>query len=182
MHFMNNRNMNTENRKVTLFTDRLLIEPLSESDNVFILELVNTDGWIKFIGNRNITSAADAIAYIQKINENQNVTYWTAKLRETNEPTGIITFIKRDYLEHNDIGFAFLPNFNNKGYAFEATQKVLHFLTQNNSFTYILATTIPENISSISLLKKLGLEFDKIIERENEILHVYKSAAHKLKI
>jgi [ribosomal protein S5]-alanine N-acetyltransferase len=174
--------MNTENQKIKLVTDRLLIEPLSESDNAFILELVNTDGWIKNIGNRNVNNQMDAIAYIQKINENKNVTYWTVKLKATNEAIGIITFIKRDYLEHNDIGFAFLPNFANKGYAFEATQKVLSFLVQGNNFSYILATTIPENISSISLLKKLGLQFDKTIEIENEILHIYKASTGKLKM
>jgi [ribosomal protein S5]-alanine N-acetyltransferase len=167
--------MNAENRKVKLVTDRLLIEPLSESDGTFILELVNTDGWIKNIGNRNVNTQTEAIAYIQKINENKNVAYWTVKLKTTNEAIGIITFIKRDYLEHNDIGFALLPNFSGKGYAFEAAEIVLNFLKQDNSFTTILATTIPENISSISLLKKLGLEFDKVIEIENETLHVYKS-------
>jgi [ribosomal protein S5]-alanine N-acetyltransferase len=174
--------MNTENQKIKLVTDRLSIEPLSETDNAFILELVNTDGWIKNIGNRNVNNQIDAIAYILKINENMNVTYWTAKLKTTNEAIGIITFIKLDYLEHNDIGFAFLPNFNNKGYAFEATQEVLLFLAQNNSLTHILATTIPENVSSINLLKKLGLEFDKVIEIENEILHIYKSSVTKLNI
>jgi [ribosomal protein S5]-alanine N-acetyltransferase len=174
--------MNAENRKVKLVTDRLLINPLAENDNAFILELVNTDGWIKNIGNRNVNTQTEAIAYIKKINGNENVAYWTVKLKETNEAIGIITFIKRDYLEHNDIGFAFLPNFNNKGYAFEATQEVLLFLTQNNNFTHILATTIPENISSINLLKKLGLEFDKVIEIENEILHIYKTSSNKLKI
>ena len=54
--------MNTE---TLLTTDRLLIEPLVLADNNFILELVNTDGWIKFIGNRKITSPMEATAYIQ---------------------------------------------------------------------------------------------------------------------
>lgn len=95
-------------------TERLLINTLSENDAIFILELVNTEGWIKFIGNRNINSENDAIAYIRRINENRNLTYWTVRLIETDVAVGIITLIKRDYLEHNDIGFAFLPNFSKK--------------------------------------------------------------------
>jgi [ribosomal protein S5]-alanine N-acetyltransferase len=165
--------------KIKLTTDRLLLEPLVENDALFIQELVNTEGWIKFIGNRNVNNQEDAIAYIQKINGNEKLIYWTVKRKETNDSIGIITFIKRDYLEHNDIGFAFLPNFNGKGYAFEAAEKVLNFLKQDNNFATILATTIPENISSINLLKKLGLKFDKAIEIENETLHVYKSSINK---
>ncbi|MEQ1553250.1 MAG: GNAT family N-acetyltransferase [Ferruginibacter sp.] len=163
-------------------TNRLLIEPLSDNDTDFILELVNTDGWLKFIGSRNINTKTDAVAYIQKINENQNITYWTVKLKETKGSIGIITFIKRDYLEYNDIGFAFLPKFSKKGFAFEATQKVLESLIENKKITNILATTIPENSNSIKLLEKLGFNFDKKIDIDKEILHIYKNATYKKKL
>ncbi len=163
------------NANIRLTTSRLLIERLTENDADFILELVNTKGWLKFIVDRNVNNKTDALAYIKKINGNQSVKYWTVKLKETNEAIGVITFIKRDYLEHNDIGFAFLPNFANKGYAIEATQKVLNFLVQSNNLTTILATTIPANVSSINLLKKLGLQFYKVIEVESETLYLYKS-------
>lgn len=59
-----------ENTKTTINTNRLLIKPLSENDKQFIFELLNTDGWIKYIGNRNIGSEADATAYIKKIVKN----------------------------------------------------------------------------------------------------------------
>ena len=48
-------------------SDRLFLQRLSENDDQLILELLNTDGWIEFIGNRNIKTTDDAIAYIQKI-------------------------------------------------------------------------------------------------------------------
>ena len=50
-----------------LTTERLFIEPLSTIEDDFILELVNTEGWIKFIGNRNVTSKIDAANYIRKV-------------------------------------------------------------------------------------------------------------------
>jgi [ribosomal protein S5]-alanine N-acetyltransferase len=163
-----------------LAIERLSLEPLSESDNEFIIELLNTDGWVKFIGNRNIHSTADAIGYIQKINGNKNITYWTAKLKKTKSAIGLVTLIKKEYLEHNDIGFAFLPDFFGKGYAYEAAKEVLCYLSKNKRATNILAETLPENINSIKLLEKLGLRFEKEMEIENETLHIYGTTVGKL--
>ena len=169
--------MNTE---TLLTTDRLLIEPLVLADNNFILELVNTDGWIKFIGNRKITSPMEATAYIQKILDNPNVNYWVVKLKDDKTAIGVVTFIKRDYLDHHDIGFAFLPDFCGSGYAYEATLAVLNKMVQQHNHSHILATTIPENSNSIKLLEKLGLQFEKEIKVEKETLHVYAVSIEKL--
>lgn len=35
-------------------TSRIILEDLEVTDNHFILELLNTEGWIRFIGERNI--------------------------------------------------------------------------------------------------------------------------------
>ena len=109
-----------------LTTPRLSITPLATEDAGFILELVNTEGWIKFIGDRNIHSEVDADTYIQKILANENITYWKVRLKDSEVKIGLVTLIKRDYLEHKDIGFAFLPHFSKSGYAFEATRAVLN--------------------------------------------------------
>ena len=155
-------------------TQRLSLSPLTLNENHFIKELVNSEGWIKFIGNRNVHSVEDANSYIQRILANPKVKYWVVKLNDSNTSIGVITFIKRDYLDAPDIGFAFLPQYNNSGYAYEAAHEVLTQLKQlNTNYAYIMATTIPSNESSIRLLTKLGLEFNKEIEVEKEKLRVY---------
>jgi len=161
------------NFQFSISTERLLIQPLSAGDNYFILELLNTEGWIKFIGDRNIHSAADADAYIQKILNNENLFYWTVKLKQNGKTIGIITFIKRDYLAHHDIGFAFLPQFSQKGYAYEATTAVLTKLQTEHKLSHILAVTLPQNKDSVSLLVKMGFAFEKEIEIGKENLLVY---------
>jgi RimJ/RimL family protein N-acetyltransferase len=164
-----------------LFTNRLLIQPLAITDDNFMFELLNSEGWIKFIGNRNIASKSEAGAYIQKILENKNMCYWVVRLKDSQYSIGLVSFIKRDYLEHRDIGFALLPNFSKNGYAYEATNAVLHKLIREHNLSHILATTLPGNISSIKLLKKIGLTFEEEIELENERLHVYGVSTDKLK-
>ena len=157
----------------TLTTERLVLEPLAEGDQLFIQELVNTEGWLQFIGNRHIHSEADAIAYIQRIRNNPNVQYWVAKLQECRVPIGVITFIKREYLEHHDIGFACLPAHMGKGYAYEGAKAVLAHINQLGTHTQILATTLPHNTTSIELLEKLGLHYEKEIQDNETTLHVY---------
>lgn len=161
---------------MTINTDHLIIQPLAEEHAVFIFELLNTEGWIKYIGNRNIQSTNDAVAYIQKINTDPNIIYWAVSFKDTNTTIGVVTLIKRDYLDSNDIGFAFLPAFSGKGYAYEAVKAVLNHIAIYKAITTIAAITLPGNISSIKLLEKLGLTFSRVIERNNEILHLYNGA------
>ncbi|MEO8112223.1 MAG: GNAT family N-acetyltransferase, partial [Ginsengibacter sp.] len=122
---------------------------------------------------RNITSQLDALAYIQKILDNENIFYWVVQLKDSQESIGLVTFIKRDYLPYHDIGFAFLAGFQKMGYAYEATMAVLDKLISELKLSHIVATTVPGNIKSIKLLQKIGLTFEKEIEVEKEKLHVY---------
>lgn len=166
---------------IKINTERLIIAPLSEKDSYFMFELLNTDDWITYIGNRDVHSETEALTYIKNLNQtNKNTTnsIWTVGLKDTNIAIGIITYIKRDYLKFNDIGFAFLPSFYNKGYAYEATKAVLENLAEQNLEKTVFAITLPENTASIKLLKKLGLNFERIIEQDNEKLHLY--AASKI--
>jgi len=150
--------------KLNFTTERLTLSPLMLADDEFILTLVNTPGWLQFIGDRNIHTPDDARAYIRKIMGNPLFFYWVVRLTDADIPVGIITLIKRDYLESHDIGFAFLPGYARRGYAFEAARVVLTYLSEEKIFARILATTVPGNTNSIGLLTKLGLIFDKEIQ------------------
>jgi RimJ/RimL family protein N-acetyltransferase len=158
-------------------TSRLVLDELKLSDAEFILELVNTPEWIKFIGERNINNKEDAAAYIQRIIDNPDINYRVVKIKDEHTPIGIVTLIKRDYLDHHDIGFAFLTSYGKKGYAYEAAAAVLGDILKDPAHTQVLATTVKDNINSIQLLEKLGLKFSNEIKIENEILRVYAVAA-----
>ena len=159
--------------KTKITTERLSLDILTINDHAFIRKLVNTEGWLKFIGDRKIYSDEDAIAYIEKINSMPDFTYWIVRLKETGEPIGIITFLKRIYLDHHDIGFAFLPEYSSKGYAYEATREVLTEVSKEPQHTTILATTIPGNARSVNLLTKLGFKFEREIEAANNKVYIY---------
>ena len=154
-------------------TDRLFLSLLTIEDFEFIILLVISKGWIEFIGNRNVHSQQQAIDYINKILATPDLFYWVARKKDDNVPIGIISFLKREYLENFDIGFAFLPAFNGCGYAFEAAKETLSVVSGNPGYQPILATTKPVNESSIRLLNKLGFQFEKELEVGDEKLHIY---------
>jgi RimJ/RimL family protein N-acetyltransferase len=161
-------------------TQRLQLHPMALQDADFILELTNTREWIEFIGNRNLSTTADAEKYIQKILDNPDVQYWVARLQNSMVPIGAITLIKRGYLEHKDIGFAFLPKYAKQGFAIEAATAVLAAVAE--SHPVVAAITVKENTNSILLLEKMGFSFEQEIEDEGEVLSQYIASADALKI
>jgi [ribosomal protein S5]-alanine N-acetyltransferase len=154
-------------------TQRLTLKQIDITDGEFLMELMNTAGWIKFIGDRNIKTREAAENYIRGILSNSTIDYWVVSNKLTGEPMGVISFIKRDYLDHHDIGFAFLDRFLKSGYAFEATQAVLLDAISSGVHARILASTLKENVNSIRLLEKLGFQYHEEIVKDNEALIVY---------
>ena len=156
-----------------LETERLLIRPIHLDDASFILKLVNSQGWLEFIGDRKINTEIEATAYIQKILDQPDYYYSVYQLKETLEPMGLVTFLKRDHLDAPDIGFAMLPNYEGKGYAYEASKKYLEEISKLKTYTTILAITRFDNQKSKRLLEKLGMYFQTEYKNDSEVIHVY---------
>lgn len=159
--------------RTPIYTTRLTIDALTIDDDEFMAELVNSAGWLSFIGDRNVRSIADAVQYIERLLAQKNLTYLVIKLSETKAAIGIVSLIKRPYLPHFDIGFALLPQFSGCGYAYEATQAVLQQISHLPIYDQLLATTMPQNTRSIRLLTRLGFRFDRTLLLNEQLLHVY---------
>jgi RimJ/RimL family protein N-acetyltransferase len=67
--------------------------------------------------------------------------------------------LKRDNLENPDIGFAFLPEYTGKGFAFEIANATMTYARGTLKLPTVYAITIPTNKASIKLLQKIGLRF-----------------------
>ena len=156
-----------------LETERLLLRPITLNDSAFILELLNTKGWLKFIGDRKVKDINNAKEYINKILDNNKFYYSVIELREDKLPIGIVTFLYRDNQDFPDIGFAMLSNYGKKGYAIEATKKYLDEISKGKLTDKVIAITKPENTDSIRLLEKLGLRFEKTYFEDSIQLSLY---------
>ena len=79
----------------------------------------------------------------------------------------------RDNHQHPDIGFAILPKFEKKGYAFEASNAYLDLVKKEIIEDKIIAITLPENTASIKLIEKLGLIYEADFLDNDETLQLY---------
>jgi RimJ/RimL family protein N-acetyltransferase len=165
-----------------LETKRLILRKFTLDDTAFILELLNTEGWIKYIGEKNVKTTDQAREYLEsgplKSYRNNGFGLALVELKADHIPIGMCGLINRDYLDYLDIGFAFLPNHSGHGYAFEIVKKTVEYAFGELEQEKLLAITLPQNYSSIKLLTKIGFRYDKtfISPDTNEELCLYSLA------
>jgi RimJ/RimL family protein N-acetyltransferase len=155
-----------------LETDRLILRPLSAGDAEFILELLNDPLWLRFIGDKGVRTLEDARNYILagpvEMYARLGFGLYKTELKESGVPIGICGLIKRDSLEDVDIGFAFLPRFRAKGYAFESASAVMSYGKNVLGLKRVVAITSPDNHVSGKLLEKLGFQFERMIRLSDD--------------
>jgi ribosomal-protein-alanine N-acetyltransferase len=148
-------------------TQRLRLRHLSPADAPFILELLNDPDFIRNIGDRGVRTLEDARLFI--INgpvasyERLGFGLYRVEVKETSAPIGICGLLKRDYLDHVDVGFALLAAFRGAGFAFEAAAAVMRVGRETLGLERIVAITAPDNDASIKVLSRLGLQFERMI-------------------
>jgi RimJ/RimL family protein N-acetyltransferase len=164
-----------------LETNRLRLKELSADDATFIVALVNTPVWLKYIGDRNIKTIEQGKSYLNngplKSYKENGFGLWRVDLKETSTPIGMCGLLRRDYLDHPDIGFAFLPEYHEQGFAVEAAVATLSYAKDHLHLPTVAAITLPDNHKSIKLLEKIGMKYVQpvYLPQTNEELWLYRN-------
>ncbi|HLV15049.1 MAG TPA: GNAT family N-acetyltransferase [Xanthomarina sp.] len=158
-------------------TNRLLITKFTENDATFFYKLAKSPNWIRYIGDRGLKTVTDAQLYLKedtlKSYTEFGFGFYKLQLKENGELIGTSGLVKRDWLEYVDIGFALLPEYEGKGFGFEASEEILKLAKNQFHLNKILAITLPTNKKSVKLIEKLGLVFEKRVkpfEDDEELL------------
>lgn len=148
-------------------TNRLIIRPMRVDDAHFMLGLLNEPSWLHFIGDRGVRTIEEAQRYILSgpisMHSRFGLGFCVVELKEDRCAIGICGLAKRDFLDCVDLGYALLPDYCGKGYAFEASSAVLEHAQRVLGITRIVATVRANNRDSIRLLEKLGFYFDRVV-------------------
>jgi RimJ/RimL family protein N-acetyltransferase len=154
-----------------LETQRLILRELTLEDTAFIIELLNSPGWLRFIGDRNVKTTQQAADYLRNgpLQSYQQNGYGLSmvEIKENKKPIGMCGIIKRDNLENPDIGFAFLPEFTGKGYGYEIASATLSYAINQLNIPTVWAIAQKDNVKSIRLLEKIGLTFSRTFSFPN---------------
>lgn len=154
--------------EIVIETKRLILRKFTLDDAAFMLELLNTPAWLRFIGDRGVRTIEESEQYLLDGNiksyQENGFGFYVVAIKETNESIGICGIKKREELDDIDIGFGFLPQFIGKGYGYEAGSATLDYALNVLKIKRIVAIVDPENTASISLIKKIGLQFEKMVQ------------------
>ncbi len=149
-----------------LKTERLILRELTLDDAPFILTLLNEPSFLRFIGDKKVRTLEDARQYMLNgpmASYAQNgFGLCLVELNDSQTPIGMCGLLKREDLPHPDIGFAFLPDFWGKGFAFEAAAAVMNDARERLKLNRVLAIVNPDNDASIKLLERLGMKFERV--------------------
>ncbi len=140
---------------------------MTVEDDRFVLELLNSPSWLKFIGERDVHTHEAAREYLlTKVipdYENFGFGFYIMDRIKDRVAIGNCGLTHREGMNHVDIGYSLLDRFTGHGYAFEAAQAILNYGFKVHSLSHISAITTTNNHRSIHLLNKLGLDYQKMI-------------------
>lgn len=149
-----------------LETDRLTLQEITLGDAELMLAVWNDPAFVRYVGDRGIRSteaAEEAMRLgVLRLYEEHGYGPFRIALKDSGEAIGISGLFRRDGLDDPDIGYATLPGYCGKGYAFEAARAVIEHATTVLGLERLIAIISPENKASIGLIGKLGFEFERM--------------------
>lgn len=153
---------------IVLETERLFLREFSLADAQFILTLLNEPSFLRYIGDKKVRDINGAEQYILNgpiaSYKQHGFGLYAVELKESGTPIGMCGLLKRQELGDLDIGFAFLPDFWNRGFAFEAAAAVMKHAEDTLKLKRIVGITSLDNDASIKLLDRLGFTFEGVIK------------------
>lgn len=154
-------------------TERLNLREMSEADAAFVLEVLNDPGFIRFVADRGVRTLEDAARYIDErfveSYRRHGFGLWLVETKDGRAPAGMCGLLQRGApVPGVEVGYAFLPTFRGKGYAFEAAAAALRHARDVLGLPRLYAVVNPDNAVSIRVLEKLGMKFERAVRLSGE--------------
>lgn len=145
-------------------TDRITLRELTVDDAAFINALLNQPSFLRFIGDRMVRSEEDAATFTEtqyrQSYRDHGFGLYAIERRDGGDWVGICGLVRREGLDHPDLGFAVLPAHEGQGLAFEAAAATLDIAQRIHGMHRVLAVATPDNLRSHRLLARLGFRLE----------------------
>ncbi len=155
-------------------SDRLSFRLMDESDLDFLFELDQDEAVMRYINGGQMTSWHDKInIFLPRMmsyrNPEKGWGLWQVKIKDQALPIGWVLvrpmgfFSNQVEWENIELGWRFKRNTWGHGYATEAAKAVMQALgEQQTEIKKFSAVALAENLASIAIMKKLGMQFKDI--------------------
>lgn len=177
--------MTNEKKEHPVFeTERLIIRPTIETDAAFILALMTSPKWLKYIGDRGVYTLEEAENYIKQRMLPQldrlGFSNFTMIRKSDGAKVGVCGLYDRPNLEGIDLGYSLLEAYEGQGYASEGAQCLCDAAIKIFNIKDLRAITLPYHEASKKILFKLGFSVVGPIhlsdDAEELLLFEYKQA------
>ena len=153
---------------VVLETERLVLREVEDEDATFMLELLNSPGFLENIGDRGVRDLEQAKTFIEErlrgSYRDHGFGMWVTVQKSDHTQVGLAGLVRREGLEVPDVGYAFVQRVWGRGYAQEAAAAVLAHAQGPLGIQKLAAITSPENFASMAVLRKIGFSFHGMVE------------------
>jgi RimJ/RimL family protein N-acetyltransferase len=146
-----------------LETDRLRLRwfTATDTDADFLRALLNDPGWLANIGQRNVRTRRQALAWIATRHTanygRAGFGFWAVERKSDGALLGMCGLVKRDTLMEVDVGYALMPAFRGQGYAHEAAAACVRYAHDVLGLPEVWGITGPDNAPSAGVLQRIGL-------------------------
>ena len=149
-------------------TERLLIDPLRESDREDYFYNISHD---KKVLETFICRYAESLDDFDFSSYLENKSIFAIRLKETERLIGIILYFDDDG-DSCEIGYGIGSGYWNRGYATEAVKAFLDRLLNEEGFSAVCASFFTGNDSSRRVMEKCGMTYSRFSEKELTYLGV----------
>lgn len=158
--------MNSEQSMFELETERLSMRWLTLEDADLMLAVWNDPAFFQYVGDRGIRTVEQAeetlLSGAFKLYENHSYGPFRLALKADDVAIGTCGLFRREGYDDPDIGWSVLPEFGRQGYAYEAASAVLEYAQSELGLARVTAFVSPENLPSIGLAEKIGLQYERM--------------------
>jgi [ribosomal protein S5]-alanine N-acetyltransferase len=150
-----------------LTTPRLTLRRLDFDDAPFLVGLLNQPSFLANIGDRGVRDIDSAHRYLREgpmgMYEQHGFGLWHVSRRSDGVAVGLCGLLRRDILPDVDVGYAFLPEYWGRGFAFEAAEATVRHAAERFGLKRVIGVVAEGNTPSIRVLEKLGMSYERMV-------------------
>lgn len=161
-----------------LETDRLLLREFTLDDAEAFFPLCTDPAVIRYTGDLGTVNSVEQAREILRTRpmadyQKHGFGRLACVLKSSGLVIGFAGLKYLDDLQEVDIGYRLLPAYLGLGLATEACRPIVRHGFEAVKLERIIGLVVPENVASVRVLEKLGLNFTGMIENQSRMLAKY---------